>query len=52
MVLKEGKLTGLEVKTAKGKPSGDQILMQKRFRLDGAAYEIVRSVDDVKALGF
>ena len=51
MVLKDGLLTGLEVKTAKGKPSANQLLMQKRFRLNGAAYEIVRSVDDVKELG-
>lgn len=46
-----GQLVGLEVKTPKGKPSAGQILMQRRFRLNNARYEIVRSVDDVKALG-
>lgn len=47
-----GQLVGLEVKTPKGRPSADQLLMQKRFRLANAEYHIVRSVDDVKKLGF
>lgn len=44
-------LIGLEVKTPRGKPSAGQLLMQKRFRLTNHVYEVVRSVDDVKALG-
>lgn len=46
-----GQLWGLEVKTTKGRPSADQLLQQKRWRLSNAVYEVVRSVDDVKALG-
>jgi len=42
---------GLEVKGPRGKPSADQILMQKRFGLANAEYYIVRSVDEVKELG-
>ena len=47
-----GQLVGLEVKTAKGKPSPAQLLMQRRFHLANARYEFVRSVEDVKKLGF
>lgn len=46
-----GQLVGLEVKTPKGKPSAGQLLMKRRFELQNARYEIVRSVDDVKLLG-
>lgn len=47
-----GQLVGLEVKRPKGgRVSAGQILMKKRFELNNARYEIVRSVDDVKALG-
>lgn len=46
-----GQLVGLEVKTPKGKPSAGQLLMKRRFELQNARYEIVRSVDDVRALG-
>lgn len=46
-----GQLWGLEVKTAKGRPSAAQLVMQKQFHLNNAEYHIVRSVDDVKALG-
>lgn len=42
---------GLEVKTNKGKASADQLLMQRRFGLANHEYHVVRSVDDVKALG-
>jgi hypothetical protein len=41
------KLIGLEVKTAKGKVSPNQLVMQKRFELLGHQYHVVRSVDDV-----
>jgi hypothetical protein len=46
-----GQLVGLEVKASKGRPSADQLLMQKQFWLSNARYEFVRSVDDVKKLG-
>lgn len=42
---------GLECKTAKGKPSAHQLLMQRRFGLVNHEYHIVRSVDEVKKLG-
>jgi len=42
---------GLEVKTQRGKPSADQLLMQRRFGLVNHEYHIVRSVEDVKNLG-
>lgn len=51
MVLHERGFIGLEVKTKKGKPSADQLLMQKRFRALGHEYHIVRSVEDVAQLG-
>lgn len=47
-----GQLWGLEIKRPKGgRVSADQILMKKRFELNNARYEIVKSVDDVKSLG-
>lgn len=42
---------GLEVKTSKGRPSADQLLMQRRFGIANHEYHIVRSVEDVKKLG-
>lgn len=48
-----GQLVGLEIKRPKGgRRSPDQLLMQKRFHTNNARYEFVKSVDDVKALGF
>lgn len=44
-------LIGLEIKKPGGKPSAAQLVMQKRFRLLNHVYEIVKSVEDVKALG-
>lgn len=47
-----GQLWGLEVKRPKGGvKSAGQILMKKRFELNNARYEFVRSVEDVKKLG-
>lgn len=48
---KYGQLWGLEVKTKKGRASADQLLTQSRFHLNNAEYHIVRSVDEVRALG-
>lgn len=44
-------LIGLEVKQKTGKPSSGQLLMQRRFRLLNHVYEVVKSVDEVRALG-
>lgn len=52
MLVDNGQLVGLEVKTPKGKPSAGQLIMQKRFQLNKARYEFVRSVEDVVALGY
>jgi hypothetical protein len=47
-----GQLWGLEVKRPKGgRVSAAQLLMKKRFEINNARYEIVKSVDDVKKLG-
>ncbi len=48
-----GQLVGLEIKRPKGgRVSPDQFFMKKRFELSNAVYEIVKSVDDVKKLGY
>lgn len=41
----------LEIKTPKGKQSPDQKLFEKRCLLANGDYHVVRSVDEVKALG-
>jgi len=47
-----GQLVGLEIKRPKGgRTSPDQVLMKKIFELNNARYEIVKSVEEVKALG-
>lgn len=47
-----GQLVGLEIKRPKGgRVSPAQILMKRRFELNNARYEIVKSVEEVKALG-
>ena len=49
MVLTD-KLIGLEVKAPKGKPSANQLLMQRRFKALGHEYHIVHSVAETKAI--
>lgn len=44
-------MIGLEIKGPRGKASAGQVVMQKRWRLLNHVYEVVRSVDEVKALG-
>lgn len=47
-----GQLWGLEIKRPKGgRISASQILMKKRFELNNARYEVVKSVEDVIKLG-
>ena len=50
MVLVQGKMIGFEVKQSTGRPSADQLLMQKRFALLGHEYYIVRSLEEVRAI--
>jgi hypothetical protein len=47
-----GQLIGIECKTKKGRPSANQLLCQKQFRLHNARYEFVTSLQDLKDLGF
>jgi hypothetical protein len=47
----DGKFVGLEVKTAKGRLSDDQQSFATALERAGGAYHVVRSIDDVIALG-
>lgn len=47
IVLKDGLLIGLEVKTGKGEQNVNQIEVEKEFKKHGADYYVVRSLDDV-----
>lgn len=48
-----GQLVGLEIKRPKGgRVSADQVLMKKRFESNNARYEVVKSLDEVKNLGY
>jgi len=46
----DGRFVGVEVKTAKGKQSADQVLYMKRLRAHGGAYHVVRSLKDAQAI--
>lgn len=46
-----GKFVGLEVKTTKGRLSDDQEAFAHLLRGVGGQYHVVRSIDDVIALG-
>lgn len=47
-----GQLVGIEIKRPKGgKVSAAQLLMKRRFELNNARYEVVKSLDEVKKLG-
>lgn len=51
MAITDDGFIGLEVKEpTNGKKSGDQILMQKRFRALGVEYHFVESVEDVETV--
>jgi hypothetical protein len=47
VVMPTGKLLGIEVKSATGKPSPDQLACQQVFRETNAEYLIVRSSEEV-----
>ena len=49
---KYGMAVFLEVKGLKGKQSPDQHLFAKRCSLNNSEYYIVKSVEEVKALGY
>lgn len=51
IVIKHGQFIGLEVKTKKGTQSPEQREFEHRVTLVGGAYAVVRSIDDVQALG-
>lgn len=53
MVLPKGRLEFLfiELKAKKGRLSADQVLFRERVQALGLEYEVVRGVDDCKALG-
>jgi hypothetical protein len=46
-----GHFVGLEVKTPTGRQSPEQKEFQRRLTAEGGSYHVVRSVDDVIALG-
>ena len=50
-VLKDSKLIGLEIKTEKGKQRESQKLFQEKLEMNGGEYHIIRSVDEVIAIG-
>lgn len=47
IIIKNGLLIGLEVKTGQGKQSVNQIEMEKEFKKHGADYYVVRSLNEV-----
>jgi hypothetical protein len=46
-----GRLFGIEVKAAKGKPSPEQLDFGRRLIEAGGEYVVVRSIDDVQKIG-
>lgn len=51
IVIKAGQFIGLEVKRDKGRLSLDQVAFRLRLEAAGGKYFVVRSIDDVQALG-
>jgi hypothetical protein len=47
-----GQFVGFEVKTPRGKQSPDQLIFQRRLERNGGKYHLVRSLEDVKKLGY
>jgi len=50
-VVKNGNIYGLEVKNEKGKQSDSQKEWEDKFTKAGGIYKVVRSLEDVQALG-
>ena len=51
IVIKAGQFIGLEVKREKGTLSLDQVAFRLRAEAAGAKYYVVRSIDEVQAIG-
>lgn len=51
IVIKNGRFIGLEVKSKTGSQSPEQKTFEKGVRDAGGEYHVVRSIDDVAALG-
>lgn len=47
LVIKAGKIIGIEVKTATGKQSKEQKDIENKFKQHGQEYFVVRSLDEV-----
>jgi len=52
LIADDGVFVGLEVKTPKGVQSADQMLFERRCKLKGGRYHVVRSVEEVVHLGY
>jgi hypothetical protein len=50
-LIKNGRCVGLEVKREKGRLSLDQVAFRLRLEAAGGKYYVVRSIDNVQALG-
>ena len=46
-----GKFTGFEIKTPKGRQSADQKLFQQRLERNGGDYYLIRDVSDLDEIG-
>ena len=51
IIIRDGFIIGLEVKTEKGRQSPNQVQCQKDWKEAGAEYWVVRSIDEVQILG-
>lgn len=51
VVVKDGVYIGLEVKTPTGKMNENQEIFRDRLTAAGGRYHVVRSIEDVQALG-
>ena len=52
LIADDGVFVGIEVKAPKGIQSADQMLFERRCKLKNGRYHVVRSVEEVKELGF
>ena len=47
LIMKKGKCIGLEIKTATGKQSEDQKIIEKWFKMQEIEYYVIKSLNDV-----
>ena len=50
LVIKRGRVIGLEVKRPGAKQKGEQEVIEEMLKKNGAEYYVVRSVEDVRAI--